>query len=90
MMLYEPGRVFQLHEYTCYSTVGGIGVLQTSPINHQFQYTLAGSSPKQVRPVINAAMCLQNVFIILELVYIHTKKIIIKYVGEIYDALLLE
>jgi len=57
MMLYEPGRVFQLHENTGYSSVGGgIGVLQTSPVNHQFHYTVpAGCSPKQVRPVIKAA-----------------------------------
>jgi len=46
MMLYEPGRVFQLHENTCFSTVGGIGLVQTSPINHQFQYT------KQVRTLL--------------------------------------
>jgi len=56
MMLYEPGHVFQLHENTGYSSVGGIGVLQTSPLNHQFHYTVAaGCSPKQVRPAIKAA-----------------------------------
>jgi len=56
MMLYEPGRVFQLHENTGFSTVGGIGVVQASPVNHQFHYTVAGCSPKQVsRPVSNAA-----------------------------------
>jgi len=48
MMLYEPGRVFQLHENTGYSTIGGIGVVQSSPVNHQFHYTVAGCSPKQV------------------------------------------
>jgi len=51
MMLYEPGRVFQLHENTCYSIVGGggIGVVQTSPpVDHQFPYTVTGCSPKQV------------------------------------------
>jgi len=68
MMLYEPGRVFQLHENTCYSTVGGIGVLQTSPVNHQFHYTVAGGSPKQVRPVIDAARLIIDVFIVLRII----------------------
>lgn len=55
-MLYEPGRVFQLHENTCYSSVGNIGVLQTSPpLNHQFHYTVAGCSPKQTPGPTDAA-----------------------------------